>query len=142
MEVSAVRQQVLQAIERAKRTAAERRAANDEAAREYSVFLDRIAAPIFRQVANILRAEGYLFNVFTPGGSVRLMSDRSADDFLELVLDTTGEAPTLAGRTSRTRGHRTIVAEQALNPSVAIRDLTEDDVLTFLLKALEPFVEK
>jgi hypothetical protein len=142
MEVSAVRQQVLQTIERAKRAAAERRAANDDAAREYAVFLDRVAAPIFRQVANILRAEGYLFNLFTPGGSVRLMSDRSADDFLELVLDTTGETPLVTGRASRAWGHRTVLSEQPLSPGVAIRDLTEDDVLKFLVKALEPFVEK
>jgi hypothetical protein len=142
MEVSAVRQQILQAIERAKRAAAERRAANDDAAREYAVFLDQLAVPIFRQVANILRAEGYLFNLFTPGGSVRLMSDRSADDFLELVLDTTGEKPLVTGRTSRAWGHRTELSEQPLSPAVAIRDLTEDDVLKFLLKALEPFVEK
>ena len=32
-------------------------------------------------------------------------------------------------------------SKQALKP-VAIRDLTEDDVLAFLLKALEPFVER
>jgi hypothetical protein len=142
MEVSVVRQQILQAIERAKRAAAERRAANDEAAREYAAFLDQLAVPIFRQVANILRAEGYLFNLFTPGGSVRLMSDRAADDFLELVLDTTGETPLVTGRTSRAWGHRTVLSEQPLNPSVAIRELTEEDVLKFLLKALEPFVEK
>jgi hypothetical protein len=34
------------------------------------------------------------------------------------------------------------LSEQSLNPAGPIRDLTEDDVLTFLLKALEPFVEK
>jgi hypothetical protein len=142
MEVSAVRQQVLQAIERAKRAAAERRTANDEAAREYAAFLDQLAVPLFRQVANILRAEGYLFNLFTPGGSVRLMSERSADDFLELVLDTTGKTPSVTGRTSRAWGHRTVLSEQPLNASVAIRDLSEYDVLKFLLEALEPFVEK
>ena len=70
------------------------------------------------------------------------MSDRSADDFLELVLDTTGATPVVTGRTSRAWGHRTVLSEQQLNPGVAIRDLTEDDVLKFLLKALEPFVEK
>ena len=51
MEVSAVRQQILQTIERAKRAAADRRAANDEAGREYDVFLDQLAVPLFRQDA-------------------------------------------------------------------------------------------
>ena len=90
----------------------------------------------------VLRAEGYLFNLFTPGGSVRLMSDKSADDFIELVLDTTGAVPHVIGRTSRALGQRTNVSEQPLNPSAPIRELTEDDVLAFLLKALEPFVER
>jgi len=142
MEVSAVRQQILQAIDRAKRAAAERRVANDAGTREYEVFLEQLAVPLFRQAAGILRAEGYPFSLFTPGGSVRLMSDRSADDFLELVLDTTGEKPSVTGRTSRAWGNRTALSEQPLNPSVPIRELTEEDVLKFLLKALEPFVEK
>lgn len=142
MEVAAVRQQILNAIDRARRAAAERRVRTDEAAREYEVFLEQLAIPLFRQAANVLRVEGYLFTLFTPGGSVRLMSDRSADDYIELVLDTTSEAPSAVGRTSRARGRRTAVSEQSLNPAGPIRDLTENDVLAFLLKALEPFVEK
>ena len=142
MDVAAVRQHILQAIDRAKRAAAERRVANDEAGRQYEVFLEQLAVPLFRQAANILRVEGYLFTLFTPGGSVRLMSERSADDFIELVLDTTGETPSVMGRTSRAWGRRTLLSEQPLNPSVPVRELTEEDVLTFLLKAIEPFVEK
>ena len=142
MEVSAVRQQILQAIERAKHASADRRAANDEASREYNVFLEQLAVPLFRQAAGILRAEGYLFNLFTPGGSVRLMSERSADDFIELVLDTTGDRPSITGRSSRTWGHRAVLLEESLNPSAPIRDLSEYDVLQVLLKALVPFVEK
>lgn len=142
MEVSAVRQQILLAIERAKRAAADRRAANDNAGREYGVFLEHLAVPLFRQAASVLRAEGCLFTVFTPGGSVRLMSDRSADDFIELVLDSTGAVPLVVGRASRAWGNRTDVSEQPLNPAVPIREISEGDVLTFVLKALEPFVEK
>jgi hypothetical protein len=142
MEVAAVRQQILNAIDRAKRAAAGRRVRTDEAAREYEVFLEQVAIPLFRQAASVLRVEGYLFTLFTPGGSVRLMSDRSADDYIELVLDTTSEAPAVMGRTSRAWGRRVALSEQSLNPARPIRDLTEDDVLTFLLKALEPFVEK
>ena len=111
MEVSAVRQQILLTIERAKRSAADRRAANDEAGREYGVFLDQLAVPLFRQTSGVLRAEGYLFNLFTPSGGVRLMSDKSADDFIELVLDTTGAVPQVVGRTSRAWGNRTNVSD-------------------------------
>lgn len=142
MEISAVRQQILLAIDRAKRAAADRRAANDEAGREYGVFLEQVAVPVFRQTSSVLRAEGYLFNLFTPGGGVRLMSDKSADDFIELVLDTTGVVPQVMGRTSRAWGNRTNVSEHPLNPSGPIREIVEADVLEFLLKALEPFVDK
>jgi len=142
MEISEVKKRVLDTIERAKRTAAERRTRVDEAAREYEVFLERIAVPVFRQIANVLRAEGYLFNVFTPSGSVRLMSDRSAEDYIEVRLDTGGDAPRVLGHASRSRGRRVTESEWPLAERNAIRDLTEDDVLRFAMKELEPFVER
>ncbi len=141
MEVSDVRKRLMETITRAKRGAADRRARVDEAAREYEVFLDRIATPLVRQAANVLRVEGYLFNVFTPSGSVRLMSDRSAEDYLELVLDTSGDVPQVIGRVSRSRGRRVLETERPLGTG-AVRDLTEEDVLTFLAEGLEPFVER
>jgi hypothetical protein len=140
MEVSAVRQQIMLVIERAKRAAADRRAANDEAGREFGVFLDQIAIPLFRQFATVLRAEGYLFSLFTPSGSVRLMSDKSADDFIELAFDSTGPVPHVVGRTSRAWGNRTNVSEEPLNPSRPVREISEADVLAFLATAIEPFV--
>ena len=76
MEISVVRKRVTETIDAAKRTAAERRARADEAARAYSQFLDTIAVPLFRQVADALKASSYPFTVFTPCGAVRLMSDR------------------------------------------------------------------
>jgi hypothetical protein len=142
MEASAVRQQIVLGIERAKRTAAERRAVTDAAGRLYGAFLEQVAVPLFRQVVNVLRAEGYPFNVFTPSGSVRLMSDKSADDYIELVLDTSGQAPAVVGRTSRTWGNRTLVSEETLTPSVPIGEISDADVLAFLVKALGPFVER
>jgi hypothetical protein len=142
MEISDVRKRVLETIDRAKRAAAERRTRVDEAAREYDVFLDRIAVPVFRQIANVLRAEGYLFNVFTPAGSVRLMSDRSAEDFIELRLDTSGDDPRVIGHASRSRGRRVTESEWPLAERDAIRDLTEDDVMRFVMKELEAFVDR
>jgi hypothetical protein len=141
MEIASVRQQVLQTIDRARRGAAERRVRTDEASREYAVFLQDIAVPLFRQVANALKAESYIFNVFTPAGSVRLMSDKNAEDYIELVLDTSGDRPLVIGHTRRARGHRVVESERPIAEG-AVRDLTEDQVLQFVMKELEPFVER
>jgi len=141
MEIADVRKRVLETIDRAKRAAAERRARADEASREYEAFLDRVAVPIFRQLANVLRAHRYPFNVFTPGGSVRLMSEKTAEDYIELFLDSSGDTPHVVGRASRSRGHRVIERERPIGAR-PVHELTEDDVLEFVLKELEPFVEK
>lgn len=139
MEISEVRKRLLQTVERAKQRMAERRVRNDEAARVFGPFLDTVVVPLVRQLAQVLRAEGQLFNVFTPSGSVRLMSDRNAEDFIELFLDTTGADPRVVGRTRRSRGSRVLESEEALGDPAS---LSEEDVLAFLLKALEGFVER
>ena len=140
MEISDVRKRLLQTVERAKLQAAERRARNDAAATWFGPFLDTVAVPLVRQVAQALRAESHLsFNVFTPSGSVRLMSERNAEDFIELFLDTTGTEPRVVGRTRRSRGSRVLESEEALGAPGA---LSEEDVLAFLLRALEGFVER
>ena len=142
MEISEVRKRVLETIDRAKRAAAERRTRADEAAREYGTFLNQIAVPVFRQTASALRPENYSFTVFTPSGGVRLMSDRSADDYIEIVLDTSGPVPRVVGRARRGRGRRVLESETALGNGGPVRDLTEQDVLDFVLNELGPFVER
>ena len=141
MEISDIRKRVLETIGYAKKAAGERRVRADQAGREYDVFLERMAIPIFRQVANVLRAEGYVFSVFTPSGSVRLMSDRNADDYVEVTLDTGGDEPRVLGHTSRSRGRRVMESERAIAARTPA-ELTEDDVLAFLLRELEPFVDR
>ena len=141
MEISQIKRRVIETIGSAKASAAERRARGDQAARDYDVFLERTAIPLFRQIANVLRTEGYHFTVFTPGGSVRLMSDRAAEDFVELTLDTAGHQPRVMGHTSRARGRRVLESERAVAER-APAELTEEDVMAFLLKELEPFVER
>ena len=141
MEISLVKRRVQETIDRAKRSAAERRAIADEAAKEYDAFLERVAVPIFKQVANVLRAQRYAFTVFTPAGSVRLMSDRAAEDYIELVLETRDGTPAVIGHSSHLRGRRVTESSRPLGAG-PVRDLTEDDVLTFVLKELEPLVEK
>ena len=141
MEVSEVRRRVGEAIERARRAAADRRTRSDEASHEYGVFLDTIAVPLVRQIANVLKAQGFAFGVFTPGGSVRLASETSSEDYIELTLDTSGNEPVVLGRSRRTRGRRVVDAERPVG-SGPVRQITEEQLLAFLLKELEPFVEK
>jgi hypothetical protein len=139
MEISVVRKRLTETIERAKKQAADRRGRSDQASRDFEVFLQKVAVPLFRQVANALKADGYAFTVFTPSGSVRLMSDRSAEDYIELTLDTADDPPQVMGQISRTRGRRVLDAERAIGTPDA---LTEDQLLDFLLKELEAFVER
>ena len=144
MEVSVVRQRVLDLLRQAKRPAddrrSDRRAQTDRATEEYEAFLRQIAVPLFKQVANVLNAENCKFDVFTPGTSVRLMSSRGGDDFIEIALDTKGSAPKLIGRSSHSRGGDVTQTELVLNATANISALTDDDLLGFLLSELEAFV--
>ncbi len=139
METSVVKKRLTQTIEHAKKAAADRRARGDEAGKAFATLLNTTATPLFRQVGNILKAEGYPFSLFTPSGSVRLMSDRSAEDFIELSLDSSGETPQVIGHVSRTRGRQVIESERAIGAPEA---LTEESLLDFLAKELEAFVER
>jgi hypothetical protein len=141
MEISKVRKRIVDTIDSARKAAAARRTRMDEAAREYEQFLERVAVPMFRQAANVLRAEGHAFTVFTPGGSVRLMSDRAAQDYIELFLDTAGSEPAVLGHTSRLRGRRVTETERPI-ASGRPAELTEEDVLAFLTSELGPYVER
>jgi hypothetical protein len=142
MEVSEVRRRLRSAIDRARQGATERRARNDTAARDYEQFLGTRAVPVFHQFAAALAGEGHSFKVFTPASSVRLAADRSPEEFIELTLDDTSNPPAVLGRTSRSRGRRTVTAERAVREHAAIADLTEEDVLTFLLEEIAGFIER
>ena len=69
------------------------------------------------------------------------MSDRAAEDYVEILFDSSGDKPMAIGHASRLRGRHVAESERPLG-SGSIRDLTEDDVLAFVLKELEPLVEK
>jgi len=139
MEISEVRKRIQAAITRSKQRAAERRARTDEAAKAYSTFLDTIAVPMFRQVANVLKAEGYSFGVFTPSGSVKLVSDRNPQDSIEIRFDASGDMPLVVGHVTRSRGSRVVESEQAVGDPASVG---ETDVLEFLSRELEPFVQR
>jgi hypothetical protein len=140
MESSTVRNRLNVIIDAAKRSSAERRSRNDEASRSYERFLE-FAVPLFKQVAQALKVSGYPFTLFTPGGSVKLTSDKSAEDYIELSLDTSGDRPAVLGHVSRTRGQRVIESERPIAQK-NVGELTEDDVLEFVLKEIVPFVER
>jgi len=142
MEVSEVRRQVTHAIERAKARAQHRREHAGAAERAYATFLENVATPTMRVVASALKAEGLPFTVSTPSGAVRLASDHGRDDYIELSLDSSGDTPTVVGHVRRTRGSRTIDDERPIKPGVPPQDLSDADVLTFLIAALEPWLER
>jgi hypothetical protein len=142
LEVSQVNKRVQAAIERAKARAQARRAAAVSAEKAYAAFLETVATPVARQVANALKVAGINFTVGTPGGGLRLAAERGRDDYIELGLDTSGDQPQAVGRVSVTRGSRTIDQIVPVKAGAAIEDLTDEDVLEFLVTALEPWLER
>ncbi len=140
VEVSQVRNRLRRAIDGARDHAQQRRQHVAEAEQAYQVFLDEVATPLVRQVANALKVEGLGFTVFTPGNGLRLASDRGRDDYIEFALDDTSERPQVIARISRTRGSRTLDEERPLKPGTSPDAITDEDLLDFLLDALEPWL--
>jgi hypothetical protein len=142
VEIAVVRKRVQSAIAAARERARRRRSQTAEAEKAYESFLQDIAVPVTKQVATVLKSEGHTFTVFTPGGGLRLASDRARDDYIEFTLDTASDRPQVVGRISRTRGSRTLTDERPLKADTTPDVLTEQDVLTFLMEALQPWLEK
>ena len=142
MEVSDVRRRIRAAIDAARIRAAERRSRTDEASRAYDGFLETIAVPAFHTVTSALTGEGHRFKVITPGRAVRMSSERSPEDFIELVLDTERNAPAVVIVTSRGRGRRTVSTERLVREDLPIAELAEEDVVAALLEELLPFIER
>jgi hypothetical protein len=142
MEVSQVRKRLQAAMAAARDRSQQRRQRASEAERAYVQFLENVATPVTRQMANVLKTEGYAFTVSTPGDGLRLGADRGRDDFIEFALDTSGDRPQVVGRISHARGSRTIDQERPVKPGAAPDAISEDDVLEFLLDALEPWLER
>lgn len=140
MEVSDVRRRLQQELERGRAAHAERRTKSDAAARSYEDFLSRVGTPIFRMLIMALKAEGLGFSLFTPAGSLRLASERSGDDYIELVLDAGSDPPQPKLHISRTRGRQTIESERALGGGRPIGELTDEDVLEALLAEISALV--
>ena len=142
LEPGEVRKRLRQTIETAKREAATRRAALGDVQKAYDAFLEDHAVPVLRQVASALKAEGHVFQVLTPAGTVRLVSDRDQDDFLEIVLDVSERTPVVLGRVSYARGSRLHTAEGPIRENARPSDLNDEDVLNWVLRVVLPFVER
>lgn len=142
IEVSEIRKRLRQRLDQVKREHGERRTRADSAARAYETFIADTATPVFRMFAGALKAEGYPFSVFTPAGGLRLMSERSSDDFIELFLDTSADPPVAAARVNRGRGRRLVTAEHPLRDDARVEQLTDEDVADFLLRELMPLLER
>jgi hypothetical protein len=140
LEVSVVRKRLTAAIEQARREAPQRRERSAAAQRSYDAFLSGVAVPITRMMASALKADGYLFTVATPGGGLRLVSDKGRDDYIEIALDTAADPPEVVGRISRTRGSRTIAEEHPIKAGASPDAISEEDFLDFLVVALAPWL--
>lgn len=124
----------------ARRASAGRRARAAAASREYEQLLEARAIPVFRAMANVLRAEGIPFEATTPSGGVRLAADRNRDDVIEIELDSSRDPPHPLVITVQSRGSRVLRTERLLKEGSPIADITEEDIANVLLEQLKPWL--
>ena len=142
MDVSELRKRILHALDDARRDA-NRREARDEAAQAWERFRDRVAVPIVRQAASVLRAEGHLFSVATPVDAVRLQSEGSPGTYLELELDTSPARPRVLARVSVDRPDEgQVVEERHVAPDKPVGAITDDDLAALLVTEIPKLVDR
>ncbi|HJU44377.1 MAG TPA: hypothetical protein VJ691_16240 [Vicinamibacterales bacterium] len=139
-DVGIIRKRIRAEIDKARRDQAEKRSRIAEATRAYEAFLENAAVPVFRMFANVLKAEGYPFEVMTPGSGVRLQSERNREDAIEIELDTTADPPEPLVTIKRVRGSRVVQSERNIKWQTPLAQLTEDDVIEMLLEELRPWL--
>jgi hypothetical protein len=139
-DVGVIRKRIRTEIDKARRDQAERRSRVAEATRAYEQFLETAAIPVFRMFANVLKAEGYPFEVMTPAGGVRLQSERHRDDAIDVELDTTADPPQPLVTITRARGSRVVQTDRSIKWNAPLEQLTEDDVAEMLLEELRPWL--
>jgi hypothetical protein len=142
MEISLVRKRLRDSIEDAQKNATARRAANRDAIAAWEQALERVVTPLLQQISQVLKSEGYAFRVITPAGTVRLTSERSADDYIEVGLDTSGAVPLVVARVNRTRGRERFADEQIVASGDAIAALSEERLLDLFTSMLGPYLER
>ncbi len=147
MDTGEVNKRLQIATEQARAHAAERRHKDADITKAYEAFLEKVGTPLMKQLASALKADGHGFTLFTPAGGPRLASDRQRDDFIELGLERgdTGRGDTalqVVGHISHVRGSRTLTQTVPVRPGVLPGSLTEEHLLSFLLDALRPWIER
>jgi hypothetical protein len=142
LETAEVRRQLTHWLAELRKTQTQRRAAAEAARAAFESVLEREIAPTMRQFAQALKAEGFPFSVQTPASTVRLVSDRSSDNVVDIVLELGGAQPAVVVRTAYTRGRRQLEDERTLAQGDAIASIDGDRVLAVLLDVIEPFVER
>lgn len=139
-DVAVVRKRIRAEIEKARRDQAERRSRVAEASRRYEQFLESAAVPVFRMFANVLKAEGYPFELMTPAGGVGLQSERTRGDSIVVELDTSADPPEPLVTITRVRGSRIAQSDRRITGSTPLARLTEEDVIEMLLEELRPWL--
>jgi hypothetical protein len=143
MDVSDLRKRIIHALDDARKEATDRRHTVDDARVAFETFLERVAGPLFKQAATVLRGEGHDFTLHTPADSVRLVPDRSPQEFIEVELHVDGGIPHVIGRTQLLRGGKDpLIEERPLAPGKPIAELTESDVTAFLVKEIPRLVAR
>jgi hypothetical protein len=142
MEVVQIRRRVQTKLADIKRAAGERREKVAAAERAFGPFLADVATPTVSAVAQSLSAEGYAYRVTTPGGAVRMASDRSNRTYLELRLDTAGREPQLVAQIGRERGSRVLEDERPVCAGMAIEAVTDEHLLAALIDLLPELIER
>ena len=138
-DVGLIRKRLRAEIDLARKSAATRRERAAVAERAYEKFLESVAIPAFRQLATVLRAESIPFDVQTPAGGVRLVSDRHRDG-IQLELDTTLDPPQPLLVSTQTRGSRVVRNERHVKDGADIEAIGEDDVIERLIEELRPWL--
>lgn len=142
LDLADVRRQLRLAIDTAKRDAAAHRQETDEAGKSFEFMLEHVAVPLFRQFTSALRGEGMLFRVITPSGSVRVEAERSADNYLELVLDIARRPVAVLLRRGYTRGHHIYADDRVIAEGGDLSGVTPQQLFSALMDAATPFIER
>jgi hypothetical protein len=142
VETGEVNKRLKIATEQARAQAAQRRQKDADAQKAYETFLDGVATPLMKQLASALKAQGHGFTLFTPAAGLRLASDRQRDDFIELGLERGDAGLQVIGHISHVRGSRTLTQTRPVKAGASPGALTDEELLSFLLDALRPWIER
>lgn len=107
---------------------------------QFNRLLNGTIAPLLIQTASILKAEGELCQVHTPSDTAKIAFDSSHEDFIEFMLDTTPPAHVI-GRCSMRRKGGTTVEDRIVGVGKAIEEITDEDLLAFLLPELRKILK-